>query len=266
MRYSCAARTDVGLVRPGNQDNYLMLPERGVFIVADGVGGRAAGEVASEIAVRVTSQEIGSLRGLSGAQASDRVRLAIHSANDAILERTLEEADRWGMAATATALVLMPRRYVIGHVGGSRAYLLRNRRLFQLTKDHSYIQEQVDAGVLTPDRAAAHPYRKVITRWLGEMCEAEPDIYSGPLEQGDLLLIASDGLTGMVEDEDLVRILSSDGGPQDWVDRMIAEANRRGGHDNITAIAIRIESVDRPAGVRPAAGGRLRNRDTASRS
>lgn len=266
MRYSCAARTDVGLVRPGNQDNYLMLPERGVFIVADGVGGRAAGEVASEIAVRVTSQEIGSLRGLSGAQASDRVRLAIHSANDAILERTLEEADRWGMAATATALVLLPRRYVIGHVGGSRAYLLRNRRLFQLTKDHSYIQEQVDAGVLTPDRAAAHPYRKVITRWLGEMCEAEPDIYSGPLEQGDLLLIASDGLTGMVEDEDLVRILSSDGGPQDWVDRMIAEANRRGGHDNITAIAIRIESVDRPAGVRPAAGGRLRNRDTASRS
>jgi serine/threonine protein phosphatase PrpC len=234
------------MVRSGNEDNYLMLPERGVFIVADGVGGRAAGKVASEIAVRITSQEIGSLRGLSGAQASDRVRLALHTANDKILERTLAEDDKWGMATTATALVLMPRGYLIGHVGVSRAYLLRNSRLFQLTKDHSYIQEQLDAGVLTPDQAAAHPYRKVITRCLGEICEAEPDIHSGSLQQGDILLVASDGLTGMLDDEHLIGILSSDGGPQDWVDRMIAEANQRGGFDNITAIVIRIESVDCP--------------------
>ena len=254
MRYTCAARTDVGMVRSGNEDNYLMLLDRGVFIVADGVGGRAAGEVASEMAVRITSQEIGSLRGLSGAQAGDHVRLAIQTANDAILERTIAERDKWGMVTTATVLVLTPGRYVIGHVGGNRVYLLRNGRLFQLTRDHSYIQEQMDAGVLTPDQAGVHPYRKVITRALGAVCEAEPDVYSGPLELGDIVLIASDGLTGMVEDEHLVRILSSDGGPQDWVDRMIAEANRRGGLDNITAIVIRIESVDSPAGVRSAAG------------
>ena len=139
------------MVRSGNEDNYAMLPSRGMFVVADGVGGNVAGEVASEMAVRITSQEIGSLRGLSGAQASDRVRLAIRTANDAIFERTLEENDKVGMGTTATVLVLMPRRYVIGHVGGSRAYLLRNRRLFQLTKDHSFIQEQMDAGVLMPD-------------------------------------------------------------------------------------------------------------------
>ena len=242
------------MVRSGNEDNYAMLPSRGMFVVADGVGGSPAGEVASEMAVRITSQEIGSLRGLSGAQVSDRVRSAIRTANHAILARTLAEDDTVGMGTTATVLALMPRRYVIGHVGGSRAYLLRNGRLFQLTKDHSYIQEQMDAGVLTPDRAETHPYRKVITRCLGVDCEAEPDIYSGSLEQGDILLLASDGLTEMVEDEHLVRILSSDGGPQDWVDRMIAEANRRGGLDNITAIVIRIESVDSPAGVWPAAG------------
>ena len=243
------------MVRSGNEDNYLMVPDRGVFIVADGVGGRAAGEVASEMAVRITAQEIGSLGGLSGAQAGDRVRSAIEAANDAILERTIAEDDKWGMGTTATVLALMPSRYVIGHVGGSRVYLLRSGRLFQLTKDHSYIQEQMDAGVLTPDQAEAHPYRKVITRCLGGISEAEPEMYSGSLEQGDVVLLASDGLTGMVEDEHLVRILSSEGGPQDWVDRMIAEANRRGGLDNITAIVIRIESVDSPAGVWPAAGG-----------
>jgi len=255
VRYTCAARTDLGMVRSGNEDNYLMLPDRGVFVVADGVGGRAAGEVASEMAVRITAQEIGSLRGLSGDQASDRVRSAIEAANDAILERTIAEDDKWGMGTTATVLALMPRRYVIGHVGGSRVYLLRSGRLFQLTKDHSYIQEQMDAGVLTPDQAEAHPYRKVITRCLGGISEAEPDMYSGSLERGDVVLIASDGLTGMVEDEQLARILSSDGSPQDWVDQMIAAANQRGGLDNITAIVIRIESVERPAGVRPTARG-----------
>lgn len=254
MRYSCAARTDVGMVRSGNEDNYGMLPSRGMFVVADGVGGSPAGEVASEMAVRITSQEIGSLRGLSGTQISDRVRSAIRTANTAILARTLAEDDKVGMGTTATVLVLTPRGYLIGHLGGSRAYLLRNGRLFQLTKDHSYIQEQMDAGVLTPDRAGTHPYRKVITRCLGVGTDAEPDIYSGSLEEGDVLLLASDGLTEMVEDEHLVRILSSDGGPQDWVDRMIAEANRRGGLDNITAIVIRIDAVDSPAGVRPVAG------------
>ena len=122
----------------------------------------------------------------------------------------------------------------------------------QLTKDHSYVQEQVDAGLLTPDQARVHPYSNVITRCVGASGDVVPDIYFGGLEQGDILLIASDGLTGMLEDEHLVRILSSDGGPQHWVDRMITEANRRGGLDNITAIVVRIESVDSNTGETPA--------------
>jgi PPM family protein phosphatase len=251
VHFTCAARTDVGIVRSGNEDNYLMLAERGIFIVADGMGGHAAGEVASEMAVRITSSEIGSLRGLSDEEAGERVRTAIRAANDAIFERTLSEHDKRGMGTTATVLVLMPKRYLIGQVGDSRAYLLRNGTLEQITKDHSYVQEQVDAGLLTPDQARVHPYSNVITRCVGAGVDVAPDIYFGSLEQGDVILLASDGLTGMLEDEHLTKILSSDGSPQHWVDRMITDANRRGGLDNITAIVIRIESVDSNTGENP---------------
>ena len=205
MHFTCAARTDVGIVRSGNEDNYMMLAENGIFIVADGMGGHAAGEVASEMAVRITSQNIGSLRGLSDEEAGERVRTAIRTANDAIFERTLSEHDKRGMGTTATVLVLLPGRYLIGQVGDSRAYLIRDGQIHQLTKDHSYVQEQVDAGLLTPDQARVHPYSNVITRCVGAGIDVIPDIYFGSLEKGDVLLLASDGLTGMLEDEQLTR-------------------------------------------------------------
>jgi protein phosphatase len=252
VHFTCAARTDVGVVRSGNEDNYLMLSDRGIFIVADGMGGHAAGEVASEMAVRITSREIGTVRGLSEPQVGEKVRAAIRLANDAIFERTLMEHDKRGMGTTATVLVLLRGRYLIGQVGDSRAYLLRNGTLTQLTKDHSYVQEQVDAGLLTPDQARVHPYSNVITRCVGASMDVAPDIYFGALETGDVVLLASDGLTGMLEDDQLVRILSSDGDPQHWVDRLITEANRRGGLDNITAIVVRIDAVDAPTGEQPA--------------
>jgi serine/threonine protein phosphatase PrpC len=244
MHHTAAGRTDVGMVRTGNEDNYLMLSERGIFIVADGMGGHAAGEVASEMAVRITSHAIGSLRGLSEQEACDRMRTAIRAANHAIFERTLSEHDKRGMGTTATVLVLRKGRYLLGQVGDSRAYLLRDGQLLQLTKDHSYVQEQVDAGVLTPDQARGHAFRNVISRCVGASGDVVPDIYFGSLERGDIILLASDGLTEALEDEQLARILSSDGEPLHWVDRMITEANRQGGVDNITAIAVRIESVD----------------------
>ena len=252
MHFSCAARTDVGVVRSGNEDNYLMLAERGVFIVADGMGGHAAGEVASEMAVRITAGGIGSVRGLDDEQVSDRVRTAIRAANDAIFDRTLSEHDKRGMGTTATVLVLLPGRYLIDQVGDSRAYLLRQSTFQQLTKDHSYVQEQVDAGLLTPEQARVHPYSNVITRCVGASIDVVPDIYFGTLEEGDIILLASDGLTGMLEDEQLTRILAAGGEPQYWVDRMITEANRRGGLDNITAIVVRIDSVDSDTGEHPA--------------
>jgi protein phosphatase len=255
VHFTCAARTDVGVVRSGNEDNYLMLSDRGVFIVADGMGGHAAGEVASEMAVRITSRELGSIRGLAEPQVGERILSAIRVANDAIFERTISEHDKRGMGTTATVLVLMRGRYLIGQVGDSRAYLLRDGAFAQLTKDHSYVQEQVDAGLLTPEQARVHPYSNVITRCVGASVDVVPDLYFGSLKTGDVVLLASDGLTGMLEDEQLVKILKSEGDPQTWVDRMITEANRRGGLDNITAIVVRIDAVDQPTGETPAISG-----------
>jgi protein phosphatase len=243
VHFTCAARTDVGIVRSGNEDNYLMLSDRGIFIVADGMGGHAAGEVASEMAVRIISRELGSLRGQTDEQVGERLRQSIRAANEAIFGRTLAEHDKRGMGTTVTVLALLPNRYLIGQVGDSRAYLLRDGELLQLTKDHSYVQEQVDAGLLTPDQARVHPYSNVITRCVGAGMDVTPDIYFGNLQNGDLVLLASDGLTGMLEDEQLLKIMLSEGGPQKWVDRMISEANRRGGLDNITAIVVRIEGA-----------------------
>ena len=255
MRFSCAAHSDVGVVRSDNEDNFLMLADRGIFIVADGMGGHAAGEVASEMAVGIISREVGNLRGATDEEISRRVHRAMIAANAAIFERTLTEQDKRGMGTTATLLALMSGRYVIGHVGDSRAYLLRDGRMLQLTKDHSYVQEQVDAGLLTPDQARVHPYSNVITRCVGAGSDVVPDVYFGDLHTGDLLLLASDGLTGMLEDPDLSRILKSEGTPQSWVDEMIAEANRRGGLDNITAIIVRIDSTESTSGEYPVPEG-----------
>lgn len=242
MEFSCAARTDVGIVRSGNEDNYLMLADRGIFIVADGMGGHAAGEVASEMAVRLISRDLGTVRGIPDEEVAERMRQAIRGANAAIYERTLTEHDKRGMGTTATALVLLPKRFLIGHVGDSRAYRLRDGRFEQLSKDHSYVQEQVDAGLLTPEQARVHPYSNVITRCVGANQDVIPDTYGGDLQTGDVVLLASDGLTGMLEDEHIHKILEAPGGPQDWVDAMINDANRRGGLDNITAILVKIDA------------------------
>ncbi|MGB7213352.1 MAG: Stp1/IreP family PP2C-type Ser/Thr phosphatase [Gemmatimonadales bacterium] len=241
MRFTCAARTDVGIVRSGNEDNYLMQDDRGVFIVADGMGGHAAGEVASEMAVNTIAKELGTIHGLTDEEVGERMRGAIRAANAAIFERTLTEHDKRGMGTTATSLILLAGRYLMGQVGDSRAYLLRDGQLLQVTKDHSYVQEQVDAGLLTPEQARVHPYSNVITRCVGANADVLPDLYFGALRAGDVLLLASDGLTGMLEDEHLQKILTSSGGPQEWVDALITDANRRGGLDNITAIVVRID-------------------------
>jgi serine/threonine protein phosphatase PrpC len=244
MRISCAGNTDVGVVRSGNEDSFLLNCAGGLFIVADGMGGHAAGEVASEMAVQIVSTELGSLRGLSDAEAASRMRSAIRKANAAIFDRTLAEHDKRGMGTTATVMVLFSRRYLIGQVGDSRAYLLREGDLLQLTKDHSYVQEQVDAGLLTPEQARTHPYSNVITRCVGANEDVAPDIYFGNLERGDVVLLASDGLTGMLEDQQLATIMSAEENPETCVNKMIADANRRGGLDNITAIVIRVDDVE----------------------
>ena len=244
VRFTCAGRTDVGVVRSGNEDAYLMLPNHGVFIVADGMGGHAAGEVASEMAVQIVGKSLEGLVGRPENEASDIIRRGIVDANGAIFQRTLVEHDKRGMGTTVTSMVINGDRYLLGQVGDSRAYVMREEQLLQITKDHSYVQEQVDAGYLTPEQARTHPYSNVITRCVGANADVVPDVYGGTLREGDVFLLASDGLTGMLEDEELLTIMTQGRPPGELVDRLIAEANRRGGLDNITVIIVRVDSVE----------------------
>ena len=164
------------------------------------------------------------------------------------------------MGTTASVLLVAGTRYMIGQVGDSRVYLLRDGALQQLTKDHSYVQEQVDAGFLTPEQARYHPYSNVITRCVGASPDVQPDIYQGDVKLGDVFLVASDGLTGMVDDRRLQMLLMSRADPDRKVFALISEANGRGGLDNITAIVVQVAPDDDGTGAKTqeisAVGGR----------
>jgi protein phosphatase len=261
VQLAVAAKTDVGMIRSGNEDNFFWDVDRagGLFIVADGMGGHAAGEVASEMAVSLISRELKAVRDLADEPESARtLAQSLKAANAAIYERTIAESDKHGMGTTVSVLLIGNGRYLVGQVGDSRVYLLRDGTLRQLTKDHSYVQEQVDAGVLTPEQARYHPYSNVITRCIGAGGDVEPDTYAGEVMAGDLFLVASDGLTGMVDDRRLQQLLMARAAPQRIVDALISEANGRGGLDNITAIVVSIVSATDDAP--PPQGGDARTR------
>ncbi|MHB1262820.1 MAG: Stp1/IreP family PP2C-type Ser/Thr phosphatase [Gemmatimonadaceae bacterium] len=230
------------MIRSGNEDNFASDADgdRGIFIVADGMGGHAAGEVASEMAVQIVMRELAGLRDLGDPNAAPMVADALRHANRAIHDRTASEVDKQGMGTTVSVLLVSGSRYMIGQVGDSRVYLLRDGALRQLTKDHSYVQEQVDAGFLTPEQARYHPYSNVITRCVGASPDVEPDVYEGEAKVGDLFLLASDGLTGMVEDRRLQQLLLARVPAERMVHLLISEANGRGGLDNITAIVVQL--------------------------
>ena len=204
------------------------------------MGGHAAGEVASEMAVQTLERELAGMKDLDDGGAGQKVTDALRLANRSIHDRTITEVDKQGMGTTASVLIVSGGRYMIGQVGDSRVYLLRDGALQQLTKDHSYVQEQVDAGFLTPEQARYHPYSNVITRCVGASPDVQPDIYEGEVRLGDLFLVASDGLTGMVDDRRLQMLLMSRAEPERKVHSLIAEANGRGGLDNITAIVVQV--------------------------
>jgi protein phosphatase len=243
VRLDVGQATNTGMIRSGNEDSLFADSRSGLFVVADGMGGHAAGEVASDMAVRIVSAELARVTD-TGDDARERIADSLRHANVAIYERTLLESDKQGMGTTASVLMLHGGHYLIGHVGDSRVYLLRDGALRQLTKDHSYVQEQVDAGVLTPEQARYHPYSNVITRCVGASGDVQPDLYAGEVKRGDTFLVASDGLTGMVDDRRLQQLLMSRATVQRIVDALISEANGRGGLDNITAIVVRVQSLD----------------------
>lgn len=253
MRTRSAGATDRGRKRTNNEDAFLVLEKLHLFAVADGVGGREGGEIASSLAVDTLRETVPDYLGASDrtpptasmvgeARAPSALRLAVSSANRRIIETARERPELSGMGTTLTALILFGSDAHLIHIGDSRAYLLRAGTLLQLSSDHTFVAEQVKAGVLTPDQAHTSIYRHVITRALGIAEEAGPDLSREPAQAGDIYLLCSDGLTEMVDDREIAKILE-DADPSNAVARLINAANAAGGVDNITAVVVKVLEV-----------------------
>ena len=227
---SWAARTDVGLVRSHNEDSFLA--QAPTFAVCDGMGGHAAGEVASSIAVATIAEHAPS-------HADDLLLgAAVESANAAVIEGAAVGKGKVGMGCTASAVSIEFDKMAVAHVGDSRVYLLHNGALVRLTHDHSYVEELVDAGEITADEARVHPSRSVITRALGSDPDMYADHFTIDVSAGDRVLLCSDGLSSMVEDSQIEAIAVSSPTPQTAVDNLVAAALQEGGHDNVTVVIV----------------------------
>lgn len=222
------SRTDIGCLRDHNEDSLVVAPP--LFAVADGMGGHAAGEVASEIAVNVLAERA------PAHPDPEALGRAVEEANRAIIVAAHEGRGREGMGTTMTAAMLEGERLIIAQVGDSRAYLLHQGKLQQLTRDHSLMADMIEAGQLTPEEARTHPQRSVITRALGSDAHLHPDIYEINVETGDRLLICSDGLSGMIFDDQIENTLRRVQDPQRCASQLVNEAIAAGGHDNVTVI------------------------------
>lgn len=222
------SRTDVGSVREQNEDSLIVNPP--LFVVADGMGGHAAGEVASEIAVNTILE-------LAPDHAdAEALGHAVEEANRDIINAALAGEGREGMGTTVTAAILERDKLVIAQVGDSRAYLLHNGELTQLTRDHSLMANMIEAGQITPEEARFHPNRSVITRALGNDPDTLPDLYEINVEDGDRLLLCSDGLYSMLEDDEIAAVMRRVSDPQRCASTLVNGAIAAGGHDNITVI------------------------------
>ena len=224
------ARSDVGCVRPHNEDSYLV--QSPLFCVCDGMGGHAAGEVASSIAVETIAK--------TAPQSADAARLAaaVEAANAAVIEAALNGLGKPGMGCTATCAYIENDTLAIAHVGDSRAYLLHEGTLIRVTRDHSYVEELVDAGEITADEARVHPNRSVITRALGSDPAMYADHFTLHIEEGDRLILCSDGLSSMIPDSDIENIATQSSTAQICVDNLVDAALVAGGHDNVTVVVV----------------------------
>jgi serine/threonine protein phosphatase PrpC len=247
LRWRAVGGTDVGRVRKGNEDAFLVDEARGVFLVADGMGGHVAGEIASDIAKRSVGGTLqqGVDRRLAADDLAHSMVDSFRVADLAIAEHVAANPETEGMGTTVTAIVICTDgTYRMGHIGDSRAYLLRGGQLAQISRDHTWVQREVDEGRLTPSAARKHPYSHILTRALGADPSDAPDLQAGQLQAGDLLLLCSDGLTGMVTDRNLERILQTPATNEERIEEMIVLANKRGGRDNITAVIVEMLPAD----------------------
>lgn len=232
MKLVPGGATDQGRVRDTNEDVYVVDRRLQLFAIADGMGGHRAGEVASATALEALRASVSSGTGLGD---------AITNANAAVFAKATDDESLEGMGTTLTAVVPDGNGVLVGHVGDSRGYLLRDGELRQLTTDHSLVQEFVREGRLTAEQAAVHPQRSIITRALGVEAAVEVDVYSVPLVPGDRILLCSDGLTDMLRAEDIAGLLRREPDPTRAANLLVDSANAAGGEDNITTIVIDVE-------------------------
>jgi serine/threonine protein phosphatase PrpC len=238
-----AFRTDTGRQRSANEDSFFVRAP--IFVVADGMGGAQAGEVASKAAADAFD------RDLPSGPPETFLRETIEAANRTIHELARDDPSRAGMGTTITAVVVdaVGEEVAIGHVGDSRAYRLRGGKLERLTRDHSLVEEMRRKGQLTDAQAEDHPQRSIITRALGPEPEVEVDLQTVPANPGDVFLICSDGLTTMLGEDQIAKLLAGSTSMEAATRALVDEANRAGGRDNITALAFRLEDAAAPAGV-----------------
>lgn len=242
MRIRVGAATDTGLVRDHNEDAFLV--EAPLFAVADGMGGHKGGEVASRIALQTMEESRG----------SDDVALAeaVREANRAVLDAAAGDRDLSGMGTTLTALVAKDDGIDLAHVGDSRAYLLRDGALRQLTEDHTLVHRMVQEGRLTEEEAKIHPHRSILTRALGVESDIQVDGAAVQIEPGDRVLLCSDGLTSMVPDERIHHVLEEHPDPQEASAALVRVANEAGGQDNITVMVLDFEEGEGVESAAPA--------------
>jgi protein phosphatase len=248
-----AGKTDVGCVRANNEDNFGFDSRYGIFVVCDGMGGAAAGEVASKMGVdivldyfRNTPPSAGPpfVNGRSMATGANNLASAIQLANRTIFQAGQEQNGRRGMGSTIVAALVQGNSLVIGHVGDSRIYLVRRGAIQQLTQDHSLVMEQVRRGYITLEQAQKSEMQNIILRALGSEEIVEADVEDLVAVPGDLLLMTSDGLTRHVPDEEILRIVQGAAGLEQACNDLVATAKSGGGEDNITCLLVRI--LDRP--------------------
>jgi PPM family protein phosphatase len=241
-----ALRSDVGLLREGNEDSAYAGPQ--LLAIADGMGGHAAGEVASAVAISAISP-LDKKNLTDGEEMLDALAAAVAAARDTLHEMSVSDPAVEGMGTTLTALLWAGAQVAVCHIGDSRAYLLRDNDLYQITRDHTLIQSLVDEGRLSPAAAANHPQRSLIMRALQGSTEAEPDLAIHEAMLGDRYLLCSDGLTDVVSDEDVHQVLSTVADANEAVSQLITLAIRNGGPDNITCIVADV--VDESSAVAP---------------
>ncbi len=254
MIYQFFAKTDTGRARDNNEDSVSFDPETGTVVLADGMGGYNAGEIASGMATAFIKSELSRWLREAGADASARdvrraMEICVDNANLSVFNAANSNPQYAGMGTTLVVGVFQPDVFVVGHIGDSRCYRMRRGAFDQITRDHSLLQEQIDAGLITPEQAAHSNIKNLVTRALGVEEGVLLEVNEYPVEAGDIYIMCSDGLSDMVDDASIARIVS---GPEDLAfkaEQLISAANEKGGRDNISVLMVEVGEAPEKRGL-----------------